>query len=204
MHYGQLRKLERVKEAFRSGLEKRVAAALDELGVGYEYETVKVKYQPLAKSHLLHSRHRPAPMGFMIECKGFFESKDRTKHLNYQGRTPSARHSLRLLSFKSSPLRKASDTTTRMWCEDNGFKYADKLIPQEWLNECPGTSLAHIIGSRDRSRRRLLGPRQRPHRRRPQSPRSGRALRRNGHPRPVRRQALPRPETVPHRLPSRR
>jgi hypothetical protein len=147
MHYGQLRQRLRVIEAARSGLEKRVAAALDELGVGYEYETIKVKYQPIAKP-TYYTPDIVLPNGIMIECKGFFESKDRTKHLNIKAAHPQL--DIRFVfSRSSSPLSKASDTTYAMWCEDNGFKYADKLIPQEWLNECPGTSLAHIIGSRD-------------------------------------------------------
>jgi hypothetical protein len=147
MHYGQQRQRLRIIEAARSGLEKRVLADLDDKGVGYEYETIKVAYTLPSKP----KKYTPdivLPNGIMIECKGMFESSDRTKHLAIKAAHP--RLDIRFVfSRSSSPLYKGSNTTYAMWCEDNGYKYADKLIPQEWLEECPGTSLAHIIGSVD-------------------------------------------------------
>ena len=32
-------------------------------------------------------------------------------------------------------LSKKSKTTYADWCNKNGFKFADKLIPDEWFNE---------------------------------------------------------------------
>jgi hypothetical protein len=147
MHYGQLRKRLQIVEAARSGLEKKVIADLREKGVGFEFETIKVKFTPPTKP-TWYTPDIVLENGIMVECKGFFESKDRTKHLNIKAAHPDL--DIRFVfSRSSSPLNKNSNTTYAMWCEDNGFKWADKLIPQEWLEECPGTSLARIIGSAD-------------------------------------------------------
>lgn len=147
MHYGQLRKRLRLIEAARSGLEQKVIADLDEKGVEYDFESIKVSFTPPLKAQ----KYTPdiiLPNGILIECKGFFESKDRTKHLNIKAAHPLL--DIRFVfSRSSSTLSKQSNTTYAMWCEEHGFKWADKLIPQEWLEECPGTSLAHIIGSAD-------------------------------------------------------
>lgn len=35
-------------------------------------------------------------------------------------------------------ISKVSNTTYGRWCEKNGFKYADKLVPQEWIDEILG------------------------------------------------------------------
>jgi len=35
----------------------------------------------------------------------------------------------------NTKINKGSKTTYGMWCSKNGFLYADKLIPKEWLNE---------------------------------------------------------------------
>jgi len=147
MNYKQIRQMERVFEAARSGLEKKVLADLRDKGVGYEYETIKVKFTPPSKP-TWYTPDIVLENGIMVECKGFFQPKDRTKHLNIKAAHP--RLDIRFVfSRSSSPLYKGSDTTYAMWCEEHGFKYADKLIPQEWLDECPGTSLECIVASAD-------------------------------------------------------
>ena len=147
MHYGQLRKRLQIIEAARSGLERRVLEDLREKGVNHEYETIKVRFTPPSKT-TYYTPDIVLANGIMIECKGVFESKDRTKHLAIKAAHPQL--DIRFVfSRSSSPLYKGSDTTYAMWCEDNGFPYADKLIPQEWLEECPGTSLEHILASAD-------------------------------------------------------
>ena len=36
---------------------------------------------------------------------------------------------------EENKINKKSKTTYGMWCEKNGFKYADKEIPDEWFLE---------------------------------------------------------------------
>ena len=61
--------------AFRSGLEEKVADLLVELGVKYEYESTKVPY-------VIQHNYTPdfiLPNGVWLECKGYWDSKDRKK-----------------------------------------------------------------------------------------------------------------------------
>ena len=61
--------------AFRSRLEEKVADLLVDLDVKYEYETVKVDY---TIAHI----YKPdfiLPNGVHLECKGYWDSKDRRK-----------------------------------------------------------------------------------------------------------------------------
>ena len=61
--------------AFRSGLEEKVADLLVELGVKYEYETVKIPY---VIEHL-YCPDFILPNGIHLECKGYWEAEDRRK-----------------------------------------------------------------------------------------------------------------------------
>ena len=40
-----------------------------------------------------------------------------------------------VFSNSRQKISKQSKTTYGMWCEKHGFLYADKTVPQEWLNE---------------------------------------------------------------------
>jgi hypothetical protein len=40
-----------------------------------------------------------------------------------------------VFSNSNAKISKASKTTYAMWCRKNGYKFADKTIPEEWVNE---------------------------------------------------------------------
>jgi len=116
---------------FRSGLEYRVACQLEDLGVAYEYEQLKVKYQ---RRESTYTPDFELPNGIIIEAKGRFKSEDRSKHLRIKEQHPEL--DIRFVfSNSSNKLNKNSNTTYAGWCEKHGFKWADKVIPVEWLNE---------------------------------------------------------------------
>lgn len=118
----------KVKAKLRSGLEDRIAAQLDEAGVAYEYEKLKVPYS------IPHTYNPDFILsnGIIIEGKGLFTSEDRTKHLAVKKQHPHL--DVRFVFTRSAaPLYKGSKTTYGTWCEKHGFMYADKLIPTEWL-----------------------------------------------------------------------
>jgi hypothetical protein len=76
----------------------------------------------------------PLPNGIIIETKGRFLTADRQKHLLIKDQRPDL--DIRFVFSNSrSKIGKKSKTTYAMWCEKNGFKYADKSIPTEWINE---------------------------------------------------------------------
>jgi hypothetical protein len=122
--------LVKVKAKLRSGLEDKIAAQLDEAGVKYTYETLKVPYS------IPHTYNPDFILdnGIIVEGKGLFDSADRTKHLAVKKQHPEL--DVRFVFTRSaSPLYKGSKSTYATWCEKHGFKYADKLIPAEWLAE---------------------------------------------------------------------
>lgn len=126
-----------LKHGFRSGLEKAVADQLQAASVPVRYEDSAsvIRYvKPERKS-----RYTPdfvLPNGIIIETKGRFVTADRQKHLLIQKQRPGL--DIRFVFSNSrQKIAKGSKTAYADWCEKNGFKYADKFIPEEWINEEP-------------------------------------------------------------------
>lgn len=113
-----------------SGLEERVAEALEANKVSFAYEAERIPYQ------MLHN-YTPdfrLPNGIFIEVKGLFEPSDRTKHLEVQKQHPNL--DIRFVFSKASMLlSKNSKTTYAAWCVKHGFQYAEKVVPKEWIHE---------------------------------------------------------------------
>ncbi len=122
-----------IKYGFRSGLEERIAEQLDKLGVEYTYEKVKLRYIKPASSHV-YTPDFQLPNGIIVETKGRFLAPDRQKHLLVKKHNPEL--DIRFVfSNSNARISKASKTTYAMWCRKNGYKFADKTIPEEWINE---------------------------------------------------------------------
>ena len=121
------------KYGFRSGLEERIAEQLDKAGVDYTYEEVKVKYIKPASQHV-YTPDFVLANGIIVETKGRFLMADRQKHILVKRHNPTL--DIRFVfSNSNARISKTSRTTYASWCDKNGFKYADKTIPEEWLNE---------------------------------------------------------------------
>jgi hypothetical protein len=121
------------KYGFRSGLEERIAEQLDQLGVEYTYEKVKLKYIRPASEHI-YTPDFVLANGIIVETKGRFLLADRMKHLMVKKHNPDL--DIRFVfSNSNARISKASKTTYAMWCRKHGYQFADKTIPQEWLNE---------------------------------------------------------------------
>lgn len=122
-----------LKHGFRSGLEGRVAAELEAAGVAYDYETIKIPFVQPAKKRTYCPDYW-LPNGIVVETKGRFLSEDRQKHLWVREQHPLM--DLRFV-FSSSKTRitPRSTTTYADWCHKNGFQFADKSIPQAWVDE---------------------------------------------------------------------
>jgi hypothetical protein len=103
--------------------------------VGYTYEEQVIHYEKPSKK----SRYTPdfvLENGIIIETKGRFESDDRAKHRLIKDQHPHL--DIRFVfSNSKSKIGKTSKTTYAMWCDQYGFKYADKVIPEAWLKEKP-------------------------------------------------------------------
>jgi len=122
-----------IKYGFRSGLEERIAEQLDQSGIEYTYEKLKLKYIRPASAHV-YTPDFVLSNGIIVETKGRFLAPDRQKHLLVKKHNPDL--DIRFVfSNSNARISKASKTTYAMWCRKNGYKFADKTIPEEWLNE---------------------------------------------------------------------
>jgi hypothetical protein len=122
-----------IKHGWRSGLEERVAEQLDQLGVEYTYEKLKLKYIKPASEHV-YTPDFVLPNGIIVETKGRFLLADRMKHMMVKKHNPTV--DIRFVfSNSNARISKASKTTYAMWCRKHGYLYADKTIPEEWINE---------------------------------------------------------------------
>lgn len=120
---------------FRSKLEVIVNQQIVDSGVSFSYEGKlnKIKYiKP--ETHHIYLCDFLLGNGIMIEAKGRFTTEDRKKHLYIKEQHPDL--DIRFLfSNAKNKLRKGSPTTYAMWCDKKGFKWANKTIPQSWLDE---------------------------------------------------------------------
>ena len=130
---------------YRSGLEERTAKSLEDLGVPFTFETLKIPYTEPASNH----KYTPdfiittkSGKTLIIETKGIWVYKDRLKHLLIRDQHPEL--DIRFVFDRSkSKITKASTTTYADICEGKGrgkfkdvtWQYADKRIPQEWIDE---------------------------------------------------------------------
>lgn len=134
-----------LRAAYRSGLEAAVAAALSMAGVPHAYEAYKIPFTQPAKNRnytpdiTLHN-------GVVLETKGMFTTEDRQKHIWVKEQYPDL--DIRFIfSNANAKLRKGSPTTYADWATNNGFKWAHKTVPTEWLSEGPNRkSLSALKG----------------------------------------------------------
>lgn len=119
-----------MKHGYRSGLEDRVSQQLKKLSVPVKYEELKIKYE--VHDFRTYTPDFELPNGIIIETKGRFVLDDRKKHLLIKKQHPDL--DIRFVfSNSKAKINKGSKTTYGMWCDKNGFLYADKLIPEEWI-----------------------------------------------------------------------
>ena len=119
-------------QGFRSGLEEKIAAQLKLAGINPCYESRKLPYR-VEETHN-YTPDFPVTKSLIIETKGRFQTADRMKMLKIKAQYPDIEFRFVFTNSKSR-ISKASQTTYARWCEKNGFKYADKLIPTEWIEE---------------------------------------------------------------------
>lgn len=119
--------------SFRSGLEDKIAQQLASLREPCVFEQYFIQYTKPETSH----KYTPdfiLKNGIIIESKGLFDVEDRKKHLLIQAQHPEL--DIRFVFSRSaSKLYKGAKTTYADWCTKYNFKFADKLIPEEWINE---------------------------------------------------------------------
>ena len=111
-------------------MEKQVADLLSNLGIDYDYETTKVSYfieHKYTPDFVLPNKH------VVLECKGYWDSKDRRKIKAVLKQNPDL--DLRMV-FQApyNRISKKSKTTYAQWCEKHNIPWTHfHDIPLEWL-----------------------------------------------------------------------
>lgn len=109
-----------------------MAINLKERGVGFTYEEEKIRW--LDSKERTYTPDFVLSNGIVVESKGRFVSADRRKHKEIKKQYPDL--DLRFVFSNSrAKLYKGAKSTYGDWCDKNGFLYADKTIPEEWLTE---------------------------------------------------------------------
>jgi hypothetical protein len=121
------------KYGFKSGLEENISNQIESKGINVQYESEKIPYIVPASQHTYNPDFR-LPNGIIVETKGRFVAADRKKHQLVKQQHPEL--DIRFVfSNSKNKISKNSKTTYAIWCEKNGYKYADKEIPEEWFLE---------------------------------------------------------------------
>ena len=119
-------------KSYRSGLEKEVAAWLKPKQKKVRYEQLKVEWEDL--KYRTYTPDFVLDNGIIIETKGIFSPADRRKHLEIQKQHPNL--DIRFVfSNAQAKLYKGAKSRYSDWCEQKGFKWAHRVIPEEWLKE---------------------------------------------------------------------
>lgn len=123
----------RAAVAWRSGLEQKTQEDLTARGVPFRYEDIKFRYKKPETAHT-YTPDFILPNGVIVETKGLFDIEDRKKHTLLKQQHPNL--DVRFVFSRSkSPLRKGAKSTYGDWCLKHGFQFADKSIPQAWIDE---------------------------------------------------------------------
>ena len=121
---------------YRSGLEDKISEQIRKADLDVYYETDKIKFtHPPRQSTYTPDFKLPKIGGFFyVETKGRFVTADRQKHLLIKEQHPEL--DIRFVfSNQNSKIYKGSKTTYADFCKANGFKFAHRFIPEDWLNE---------------------------------------------------------------------
>jgi len=121
-----------IKHGYRSGLEHKLSIYLDALKHKYLYEYTKIEWEDL--SYRTYTPDFILNNGIIIETKGRFLAIDRRKHLAIKRQHP--RLDIRFIFTNSkAKLRKGAKSSYGQWCDKYGFRYYDRIIPEDWLKE---------------------------------------------------------------------
>ena len=117
---------------YKSGLEDDAVLFLAKRQKKVRYEKLKIEWEDL--KYRTYTPDFELDNGIIIETKGKFDPDDRRKHLEIKKQHPEL--DIRFVfSNAKAKLYKGAKSSYGDWCTKNGFLYADKEIPQEWIDE---------------------------------------------------------------------
>ena len=112
---------------FRSKFEATIAADLEGRGVSFDYESQRLSY-------VVTRNYKPdfEVGNILVEAKGYFRSADQRKMRSVKEQHPEL--DIRFLFQNASGRVQGSKMTCIEWCEKYGFDWAEKTIPERWIN----------------------------------------------------------------------
>lgn len=119
---------------YKSGFEADFAADLIRRGIPFNYESIRLRWQPPIATYTPDWEINHGESCFLVETKGYFTGTDRSKIKCVIEQHPDI--DLRLVFM--TPNRKIhpkSKTTYAMWAEANGILWSAKVLPKEWVAE---------------------------------------------------------------------
>lgn len=117
--------------AYKSGFERTIAANLKNRGVKFGYETLQVKYT-------LDGTYNPdfiLPNGVIVEAKGLLDRESKRKMVAVKKQHPEL--DIRFLFMMGDKKVPGTKQTHGEWASKNGFPWAEREIPEEWIKTCP-------------------------------------------------------------------
>lgn len=133
-----------IANGYRSGLEEDIGTQLKKAGVCAEYEPFRIPYTVPVQSRN-YTPDYVLPNGIVIESKGRFTPEDRKKHICIRDEYGDDLDLRFVFNNPRGKLRKGSKTSYADWCTKNGFMFAAKEIPEEWLKEKPKKRSLNLI-----------------------------------------------------------
>lgn len=125
------------RKSFGPGLNDKLKKSLASRGVEVRYEDETFEYEVPAKKRKYtpdFAIYRKDGSKFFVEGKGWFQAQDRVKHLLVKASCPDLEVRF-VFSGANKPINKGSKTTYGAWATKHGFLWAEKDIPQSWLEE---------------------------------------------------------------------
>jgi hypothetical protein len=122
-----------LKHGYRSGFEHKVSEQLTEQKIEFGYEDTTIEYIiPERKSK--YTVDFTLPNGILVETKGRWVAADRKKHLLIKKQHPELDIRMVFQNPKAK-ISKGSKTTYASYCDKHGIRWAEKQIPESWINE---------------------------------------------------------------------
>jgi len=141
-----------MKLRMRSGFEELIAVQLKNEGIDFSYESLVLPYYRKVVGGVCRScgEHDVAKRGrytpdfiigdpeepescIIIETKGNFSSKDRTKMVAVTKEHPKL--DIRMLFLLDNKLSRRSKTRYSGWCNTHHIPYAFEVLPDTWIQE---------------------------------------------------------------------
>ena len=138
----EITKEQATKAGYRSIFEFCIARFLKSIKRKFRYEKIRVSWYHVQKRFYIPDF--VLDNGIVIEVKGWFKQSDRMKHLAIKEQHPKL--DIRFIfQNENNFLYKGSKTTYAKWCDKHKFKYANRVIPKNWLKEKGKDKYPHII-----------------------------------------------------------